>query len=592
MTEPADTTPPPEETAPNSALVLAFFTVVGVIFAFPLSPAKWTTHIPGNQGDALLNLWILRWGGTHFDDGWGSLWDTTIFSPRANTLAYSESMLPVALVHRVLAFVFQSDVLAFNVIYVATWALSGWITYLLARRLTGNTTASVLAGLAFTLTTTHLIHYSFFQLGFSFLIPLIVLLALNLFESKRVVTGALLGAATAVLALSSSYYGLVIGLVLALLIPTLLLWHRDSFRQLLPALGAAAIVGGVLVAPVAYQYRELQQDTFFHRDPEIAARVDDFLRVSPDNYVLADLPPWDSRSTPESATIEQRLFPGIVVTALTLFGLFALWQQRRSRSAKSMLALVPPALLLVVLSFGEYIGYGTSRYKVPWARVWNLPGFTGIRVPARFIVFPMLLLALVAAFGLAWLLTHMRSRALRVALVVALGGVLATESAIEIQFSRVPNDAASEAVNEALRDLPRGAVAELPMVATHFGGAWAYTEMPRQYLSLIDGNERLGGYSGYAPAGYNELARVLETFPGERALSELEQLGARYVILRLSLPSGVAPLDRESIEDQGVGPFSEDKAEAIIDALPPDRVRNLGRFGDAYLLELVSSAGA
>lgn len=577
--------------APRAAWVLGFYALTAIVFAFPLDPAKWRTHIPGNQGDALLNLWILDWAGRHAGDGWNRLWDTTMFFPHGNTLAYSESLLPVAPVHRVIAFVVRSDVLAFNIIYVAAWVLSGWLTYLLARRLTGSIGASLVAGLVFTLATPRLIHYGFLQLGFAFLIPLVFLLVINLFERCRTSTGVWLGICVAALSLSSSYYGLVTILALGIVIPVMAWLHRDSWRPVARALGAGVLVGGLLVAPVVYQYRQLQQDPHFSRDPEVAgsAHLEDFLRVSPDNYVLSELPPFEERSRPESATIEQRLFPGVVALAFGALGLVVLVRdrsrRRRTNAAHVMLALSAASGALLVLSFGEYF----RDWKVPWSGIWELPGFTSIRVPARFIVVPVLALALFAAFGVAWALSRIRRPAVRVAAVVVVVGVVSAESATGLQFSRVPDDAASKAVNEELRDRSDGPVLELPIRAPEDGAAWAYLEMPRQYLSLIDGNDRVGGYSGYAPPGFGAIAGVLNSFPSPAALEQIESLGVRYVVLRMSYPGGISGLDRESLDRAGLGPYSAVQAERLVDLLPAGEVVNLGRFGEAYLLEVVGS---
>jgi len=581
-------TAPQERSAPPAASIVGFFTIATFALAFPLSPSKWTTHVPGNHGDALLNLWTLDWVGTHVDDGWGRLWDTTIFTPRANTLAYSESMLPVALVHRALALVVQSDVLAFNLVYVATWICSGWFTYVLARRITGSPGAALVAGLVFTFSAPRLVHYGFLQLGFAWMLPAVVLLVLRVFETRRIVWGAALGATAALLALSSSYYGVVVLVALGALVPTMLVLQRSEWRAVIAPLGVAAVVGAVLVAPVVYQYRELQDDPHFQREPEIGAAVDDFLRVSPDNYVLNELGVFASRSRPESATIEQRLFPGVAAIVLAGIGVVVMARDRRSHAA--VLAMLPAAALLLVLSFGERLVIGRRSWKVPWSGAWEAPGLESIRVPARFVVFPLLVLALVSAAGLAALLARLPSAHARGALLGGVVLLLGVETASALQFARAPDDDGSTAVNEALDERAPGVVVELPLRSPEDGAAWAFVEMPRQYLSRIDGNERLNGYSGFAPPDQGHLANALDTFPSAESLDVLRAREVRYVVLRMSLPVGLASYEREAIVAAGLGAYTEDEAAAIVADLPAG-VRALGRYGDAYLLEVTAAAG-
>ena len=117
-------------------LVFGFFAVIAIVFAFPLRPSQYGRALAGDSGDALLNLWILHWSGHHMFSGWSELWNTSSFWPEHNTLAYSESMLPVrAGSPDPRAWCSDPMSFAFNALYVAAWTASGWVTYLFARRL-------------------------------------------------------------------------------------------------------------------------------------------------------------------------------------------------------------------------------------------------------------------------------------------------------------------------------------------------------------------------------------------------------------------------------------------------------------------------
>jgi hypothetical protein len=574
----------------GSGFALAFFALVAVVFAFPLAPSRLATHVAGNQGDALLNLWILDWVGTHVDDGWRRLWDTSIFWPHDNTLAYSESYLAVGVVHRALTVVVRSDVLALNVLYLAAWTLSGWLTFLLARRVTGSAAGALVAGLVYTVAVPRLSHHGFLQTAFGCLVPLVLLLVVRLVEAPGVRAGAALGAAAALLALSSSYYGLMTLVALAVVVPVLAVWRPASPRALVRAVASAAVVGAVLVAPVAWQHDRLQDDPAFRRDPEpsASARLADFLRVTPGHYVFAHAGPLEHRSRPEAATIEQRLYPGAVAAALGAVGAVALVRRRRellagrAAATKALVAVLAAGVVLLALSFGEEAVLAGRTWHVPWAGVWDLPGFDGIRAPARFVAFGLLALALLAALGVEALLDE-RARRTRVAVVAALLVMIGVESAQAIEFVRVPDDAASEAVNDALDHLPAGPVVELPIRGRDDGAAWPYVEMPRQYLSLADGHPRVNGYSGFEPPGFGAVVRDLNTFPGIAARMRIRELGVRYVVLRLSIPGDLTGAAADALGDDQVGTYTEAEAEAVVDSLP-EGFDDLGRHGDAFLV--------
>jgi hypothetical protein len=580
----------------RDGLALAFFAVVAVVFTFPVGPGAYDDALPGDSGDALLNLWILDWVGHNLGAGWSDLWNTSIFWPNENTLAYSESLIPVAILHRALSAVVGSEVLAFNLIYVAAWTLSGWITYLLARRVTRSTGAAVVAGLIATIATPRLSHYGHFQLAMGFLVPLVVLLLVRFFETPGIGRGALLGFTTGVLTLSTSYYGLMVLVALAVLVPGLVVWLRDREDLERTAIGlvVAAIVGAVIVVPVALQYRDLQQDAHFRRDPEPSgsAHLADFLRVTPDHYLLADLPPFESRSRPESATIENRLYPGLLALALGVVGLVVLVRNRRRLlaqrpvAARAMFLLVPTAVLLLVLAFGDELVVAGRTLWMPYSALRDVPGFSGIRATARFVAFPLLVLALLAALGLGALLARVKRRELRIAIVAVCILAIGAESMMAIDVAETPSDAASRAVNIELARRDPGPVLELPVGSPADGWPWGYIETPRQYLSTIDDQPRVSGYSGFAPPDFDTTARILETFPSDDAFALVDELGVRYVVLRTGVPNGLEEFQEDVVGTDGVGLYSEDSAQAILDALPRERVERVDRFGDAWLIQL------
>jgi hypothetical protein len=573
-------------------LALVFFALVAYVFAIPRWPSAWASEIPGDHGDALLNLWILEWVGHHAGGGWSALWDTTIFWPNDNTLAYSESLLPVALVHRVLAGLLGSGVLAFNVVHLAAWTLSGWVTYLLARRLGVAVPGALVAGLVYTIACPRLVHVSHFQLGMGFLVPLTLLTLFWFFERPGARRGAVLGLVAATCALSATYYGLVTAITLTMVVPALALVHvRDApWRPVATGLAAAAAVGAVFVLPVANQYRALQEDPHFRREPEPAgaAHLAVFLRVSPAHVLLAGLPPFESRSRPESATIENRLYPGLPAVALGAAGLVVVLRRARAgdRASRRLLALLAPAGVLFACSFGDRLEVGGRSIWMPYSALRDLPGFSGIRATARFVVLPLLVLAVFAGIALAGVAARARTRAGRVAITAGTVVLIGAESLMTVGFARVPSDDADRAVNEALAGRGEGPVVELPMGSPSDGWPWAYVETPRQYLSLVDGLPRVNGYSGFAPPGFDELAATLETFPEEASLRALDRLGVRYVVLRTGVPDGLDDLQARVIGTDGVGVYSEVRAQAVIDALPGERVERVDRYGDAWLVEL------
>ncbi|MGQ0823969.1 MAG: hypothetical protein ACT4OX_02875 [Actinomycetota bacterium] len=579
-----------------NTIVAFVYAVLTYALLFPTWPNRLRTHIPGDAGDALLNLWILDWVGHHIDDGWGSLWDTTIFFPYENTLAYSESLLPVAIVHRAVAVVLRSDVMAFNLIHLAAWFASMWFTYLLARRLTGSVAGAFVAGLVYTLATPRLAHYWHFQLAFGFLVPVVIYAILRFFEQPTRRRALALGFAAGGIVLSTSYYGLMTAIAAAIIVGGLLVWGRgEGWRAPVKGLAVAGTVAALLVAPVAYQYAQLQRDDHFQRGYEAggSAHVGDFTRVTHDHYVLGEYGPLAARSQPADGSLERRLFPGGVALGLGGVGVMIvardLWRRRRPRDrdlAQRLLALIVLAgAVLFVLSFGDKTTIGSRTIWMPYALLRELPGFAGIRAPARFVAFSILALALLAAIGFARV-TGRRSVRVTITALVLCSGLLVAESALQVQFLRVPDRNRARAVNEELATRPDGTVVELPITSPADGATWAFVETPRQWLARIDGNERVGGYSGFDPPGFVELVAALDTFPAADGLATADRLDVRYVVVRTALPGPLPEFLARVVDRDGVGWYSDAYAAELVGDIPPERVANARRYGDAWLVEL------
>jgi hypothetical protein len=156
------------------AILLVVFAVVAIALALP-DLRHITTVIPGDSGDGILNLWILRAVQAGVPHGWRNLWNAPVFWPSRRTLAFSDAMLPVALLHWPLRLAF-GDAFALNLIYLASFVFCSWWTYRLCARVTRTWGAPIVAALVFTYASMRMIQHQHFQLVIGgALLPLVVL---------------------------------------------------------------------------------------------------------------------------------------------------------------------------------------------------------------------------------------------------------------------------------------------------------------------------------------------------------------------------------------------------------------------------------
>lgn len=557
---------------------------LAVAMTFP-NVTRLAGHTPGDYGDAYFYQWLLRWGFHALVSSPADVFDANIFWPAGDTLAYSDTMLAVAPVAGVLGVV-VGPVVAFNLIYLATWVASLACTYVLARRFVPDTTASILAAVIFTFAAVRLQHYVHLQLLFAFLVPLATWLLLRFLEERSRWQAVALGVTTGASVLVATYWALAITVALATIVAGWLVWKR--FRPgpgfVTGALLAVA-VATVLAGPVVWKYRAYSDVLHREYDHRFAAHPGDLLAPAMGSYLYG---PLDRRATRDRRDAEHRLFPGLV--ALVLAGAGATRLLRRSPpegplepGRRTELALVGLAsVALFVLAFGRYQLVGGQKIHLPFALLSELgvPGFDSMRAVGRFMVYPLLGLALLAAVGFARL---GRSRpGLRTVAGVVVGGLLLLEYATPIHTVPRVDTAAATAVNEVLRDLGPGPVLELPMADARFPLVH-FIEPPRMVWSSIDWQPRVNGASAFTPPGYQKTVELLNgigagTTPQDVAIARLQELGVRYVVVRTA---PIAP----TIDLPGVTHYDATQFQRVLGTLGP-RVERARQVGAAVLIEL------
>ena len=504
--------------------------------AFP-SVGQWSTHVPGNHGDAFLQQWLLRWDVHGLLDQKASLFHPNIFWPARNTLFHTDTQLATAPVAGLLAAVTGWHS-AFNVLYVAAWVASLAVTYATARWLGVTRAGALLSSFVFAFAAVRLGHSGQFQLLFVWFVPLTLLLLVRFCEEHRWWQMVALAVVLAATLYNVAY--MVVAVVPALAIVAgghVLTTRFQPGRRFYAGLLLVAVVALVLSGPVLAGYWSASDVIRSSYGPELAATPRDFLAPADGSLLYG----WLGRRI--GAPYENRLFPGFLAAALGVVGGVTLLRSPsegvRRREVLLLVLATVPALLF---AFGEYQIVGGRRLSLPYSLVADLPGFRSIRAFGRFTVVPLLGLALLAGAGFDRVSRGWRT-AVRRSAAAALGAAMLLEYKAAVPMAERVDRPENVAVNRTLSRLPPGPVLELPMGDPRQVG-WAYVEAPRMVLSTVDWNPRVNGYSGYAPLDY---PRTVDTFnslaeggAGPEVLALLDRLEIRYVVIRLA-PVGRGP---------------------------------------------------
>jgi hypothetical protein len=496
--------------------------------------------LPGDLGDPLLNAWILGWDADRLAHAFAGLWDAPIFYPYHHTLAFSEHLLGIAVPVAPIVWLTARPFVAYNVAFVASFALAGIGMWRLARRLTGRDDAAILAGAIFAFAPARLGHIGHLQVLMSGWMPLALLALHRYIDTGSRRTLAAFAAAFVVQGLSNGYYVYFLTVPVAIVAVQALATRAAERRRLAAGLLVSAICIGAAFAPIAAVYYDVRQTYGFQRTEsevtsfgaDLGAYLHGNEALRPPIRIWRALPHVDKPAGPEG-----EVFPGAM--ALALAGA-ALWSRLRSaphgQGPGSAVALYTTiAAAAVVLSLGaQPAAWG---WPLPIGAVYrwmfmHVPGFNGLRVPARFSSVVLLGIAVLASAGFASLTARWPANARLAGVMVALVVVLleGTGGAMPLAFLK-PHGRPDRAAYIWIRDAGAGAVLELPAGELDTG----LISYRYEYQTLVHRHPIVNGASGYNSALQSFLGSaaspIVEPDHFDDALRMLRAVGIRTVVV-------------------------------------------------------------
>jgi hypothetical protein len=160
-----------------------------------------------------------------------------------------------------------------------------------------------------------------------------------------------------------------------------------------------------------------------------------------------------------------------------------------------------------------------------WPFVYQLPGFSFIRISTRFVVLLLLAIAALAALGVESLTARLTLRLRLFAASIVMMLLIAEFAAIPLNV--IPYRFDPPLLDQWVARQPKPfVVAELPLFEPDPRYHTAY-----MLHSTLHWQKTVHGYSGWLPATHGALYEELRNFPDAQSLEHLEQLGVTYVIV-------------------------------------------------------------
>ena len=560
------------------ATITLFFLLMAVVQTWPLMMHAGDSIInwPHRPEDSWINLWNLAWVRDALEGGTNPFHTDRLFYPQGadlymHTLATTNSVMSIPL-----QWITGNVILAWNILAIILFALSGIATYALAYRITKNHPASLMAGYIFAFSPFVMMRFhGHWNISTVWPLPLFALFLVRFQETGRLRDAALAGAAWSVITYNNLEFSSDAGIFLGLffLYWSIVYLRTTDRRKRLLALWRAfpvvilvwVILSSALLLPALESIRN--QD-FSHAPSGDLESTDPLALVTPSplwgegKLPLFPLPPKFNHFP--AGDIENTVYVGITPLILAAIGVLSI---RRLRD-QPVLWLAAFAAF-TILAFGphlylddtkEFSLFGTNfSIPLPYQIYDRMPILGERRGISRLIIFGHLGLAILAAIGakvlLDWISHHGRQFrgavpviGLAVLCLVVFEYWTPPNSLSRLGTPQVLQEISHEPGNFAVIDAPLGR-STWTLAGTQSGALMA------DYYSRIYGKRNFGGYLSRAP---NSTVFWIGEQPGIRYLScpscpglpgpedldaaavraTFEQYGVRYVVVHRITPSG------------------------------------------------------
>ena len=551
--------------AAEELFAIGFFVALSCAWWWPL-PLHLTTHqLERNAIDSAYNQWILGWGAHAITQEPWNYFAANAYHPHVDVLAWGDNLFALAALTVPLQPV-VGLVGAYNVLLLASSALTGYFTYLLLRELGAIRTAAVVGGVLAAFSSVRVLEHGHLQVLSTQWVPLVFLFAERL---RR--TGDLrstLGLSLAALAVLATNVYLAIFTVLAFSLWTLVRVATRSLGFRPVGLAAAAWAGAALVSlPLYLPSIRLQaaRDVVRPLSEQQGSALEAFDPRQPPGAPIRELASWFGVEASDAPLVPPSAYatPGLVLLALAVVGVVWRVSRRRRTTISSLVAYGVIAAFAVLASFGPAIRWhedvlvaSNPAFHVPYRLV---PGYDALRVPARWLLVAMLAAGVVVALLANDAIAAIGRRAWRIGLAIAIGVAVVVEQAAAPWPVAPAADIDDYPSMAWLRQQPEDVViVELPITGDVSSAVTQEIEARRLLFSATHLRRRVnGGISPYIPASYGDRVEVVNSLGVDpRALAHLRDWEVDYVLFE--------PADQLRYADRMRTPA---EVEADLDAL-------------------------
>lgn len=483
---------------------ILIFVALAILHTWPLASAPHRLSLNYNA-DAQLNTWIVSWIAHTLPTDPSALWRGNIFQPGEDALLFSEPLVVPAIAGAPVIWLGGSAVLMFNLLLIAGLAATGFAGWWVVTRWTGSSRAGLIAGALVAFNPHLLTRLPHVQAAHAWGFILACYFADQALR-RRGPWWPLVIIWPVVAATSLHWLLFASGAVVLLAAITFLETRSGAgFTRL----ATATVAGTVLAMPVLWPYATSGLTRPLITVADFAATPAGYLTSL--SHVHSG---WTSRFFTSDINV---FFPGVIALGLAVLGVITGWH-RLSKSRTIW--------LVVLAAAGFVLSLGTATPVYGWLYDWLLP-LRGIRAAARFSMWYLFAVAVLAGVAVAWLERHAKPALVPWLVTALFAGVTIENLMAPIQttpFHGVP------AIYDVLaRDPNARLMVEFPFYPPNgvFQNGEYVLNATRHWRPIAN------GYSGLTPMSYRERSKTLWFFPDQEAVDTLISLGATHAMVHL-----------------------------------------------------------
>ncbi|MEW6319491.1 MAG: hypothetical protein AB1635_00220 [Acidobacteriota bacterium] len=517
-------------------------------------------RVAGDLGDPVLVMWVMSWVMTHLTRALkgdiaalAAMWDANIFHPEPGTLALSEHFIAQSARALPVWWATGNAILAYNLSVLLTFALTGFGTFLLARRCFGGWVGPFAAGVFAAFTQYRMISLGHLHTLSIEWLPLAMWAADRMAERPSIGRAAAFALCVAALNLSSIYL-MALGLPFVVAFGVVAFAARGRLGDVRAvAAGAGALGAAALITlPTVLPYLRMA------REQGLARPIEEVITHSATLAAYRDL-----------------LLPTIwVPLVLAVIGIASALAPSQPRWRPYVVTFAGMTIAAFLLSLGPSIAPGVpGPYRLLYDYV---PGFGGLRVVHRYGAVLMIVLPVVAAAGGEALVRRWRVMVVPVLALTAVAFVQTWPRPFPID--RRPESPGLEAPPAYLTPAP--ALPPIYLAVMGLPGEAALAEFPLgdlgydvryMFFSTLHGRRLLNGYSGFVPPNLYKRQADLRLPLRDPDAAWLALGSATHAVVHdRAWSDGTGAGIRALLESRGARPVAR-ADDAWLYALPPDR---------------------